>query len=598
MNTLKALVKKYLTHFAYFYTHLRYRIFIALALSLTVGVLDGFGLAMFLPLLQLVDGAGTTNPEALGNLRFLTDGLQGLGINLTIVSVLLVILVFFMLKGIFRFAESYYKVLLSHYFIRKVRFANIDKLSNYSYKAFVSSDVGRIQNTLSGEVGRVLQGYRTYFMAVQAGIMVLVYVGLAFLANPQFAVLVFVGAVLSNLVYRQIYKKTKEASKKLTLGGHQFQALLIQKVAFFKYLKATGLIKSYASKLKSIILEMEEITRKMGWYNAILSSTKEPLIVLVVVAVIVVQVSYFGTGLGIIILSLMFFYRSLTFLMNLQTQWNSFLMVSGALENMTEFMNELQGAQEKTGREKLERFTGPLELRNVSFAYGTTSVLHNINLVIHKNETVAFVGESGSGKTTLVNILSGLLPVENGDFLINDKPAGQLNMTSFQRRIGYITQEPVVFSDTIYNNVTFWAERTPENEKRFWEALNKASIDEFVLGLPDKENALLGNNGILVSGGQKQRFSIARELYKDVDILIMDEATSSLDSETERTIQENIDALKGRYTILIIAHRLSTIKNADRVVLLSGGEIAGEGDFSALINQSASFGKMVALQEL
>jgi ABC-type multidrug transport system fused ATPase/permease subunit len=598
MNTLKSLIKKYLRHFAYFYSHLRFRIFISLGLSLTVGVLDGFGLAMFLPLLQLVDGGGVTNPEALGNLRFLTDGLQAMGVTLTIGSVLLVIVVFFLCKGIFRFIESYYRVLLAHYFIRKVRFAQIDKLTNFSYQAFVSSDVGRIQNTLSGEVSRVQQGYRSYFMAVQSGIMVLVYVALAFLANPQFAGLVLAGALLSNLMYRRIYTFTKEASKKITQSGHAFQALLIQKVTFFKYLKATGLIKTYAEKLKTIITDMEEVTRKMGWYNSILTSTKEPLIVLVVAGVIMVQVNFFGTGLGVIILSLLFFYRSLTFLMNVQNQWNSFLSVSGSLENMTEFMKGLMVGQEKSGKEKISRLSGQLELKNISFAYGATPVLQNISLVIPKNETVAFVGESGSGKTTLVNVLSGLLRPAHGDFIIDGQNAIDLHLPTYQRRIGYITQEPVIFSDTIYNNVTFWAERTPENESRLWEALRKASIDEFVKTLPDKENSLLGNNGIMVSGGQKQRFSIARELYKDVDILIMDEATSSLDSETERTIRENIDALKGKYTILIIAHRLSTIKNADRVVLLSKGRIESVGDFESLRNSSKLFEKMVELQEV
>jgi ABC-type multidrug transport system fused ATPase/permease subunit len=171
-------------------------------------------------------------------------------------------------------------------------------------------------------------------------------------------------------------------------------------------------------------------------------------------------------------------------------------------------------------------------------------------------------------------------------------------MRTFQNRIGYITQEPVIFDDNVFNNVTFWDEKTPENLNRFWEALRKASILDFVESLPEKENAPLGNNGIMASGGQKQRLSIARELYKDIDILIMDEATSALDSETEKAIQENIDALKGQYTIIIIAHRLSTIKNADEIVLMSKGEIIDKGSFSELIGSNETFKRMVNLQEL
>ena len=599
MKKLKGLIKKYFKHFAYFYSHLRHRMLFALVISLFVGVLDGCGLAMFLPLLQMVDGSATdASGETLGNMQFLVDGLHAIGLKLTVISVLVVIVVFFALKGIVRFAEAYYKVLLSKFFIKNLRYKNIDKLSNYNYKSFSTADVGRIQNTLSGETGKVLLAYKSYFLTVQAAVMVFVYVAMAFLANPEFALLVAGGAMMSNLVYQRIYKRTKEASSKVTRGSHKFQALLLQQIAFFKYLKATGSMRRYAKKLKKTILDIEVISKKMGWYNAILSATREPLVVAVVVGVIIIQISYFSQPLGQIILSLLFFYRSLTFLMNVQTQWNSFLNVSGSLDNMSEFMEELESAQDTSGSIKVSEFKDSLELSNISFSYAGVPVLKDFSLTIRKNETIAFVGESGSGKTTLVNILSGLVPIDSGLFTIDGKNIGALDVHTYQERIGYITQEPVVFSDTVFNNVTFWDERTPENVERFWRALHKASIDTFVRGLAEQENAPMGNNGILLSGGQKQRISIARELYKNIDILIMDEATSALDSETERAIQTNIDLLKGHYTILIVAHRLATIKNADRVVLLNKGKIESIGKFEDLKSQSRLFEKMVELQEV
>jgi ABC-type multidrug transport system fused ATPase/permease subunit len=462
MKLIKSLVKRYLKYFSYFYTHLRYRMLIALAISLAVGTLDGFGLAMFLPLLEMVDGQKNVSADSLGNLRFLVDGIQAMGISLTLVSVLLVMLFFFVLKAVARFVEAFYKVIITRYFIRNLRFENIDKLAGFSYKAFVMADVGRIQNTLSTEVAKLLNAYRSYFMAIQAGVMVVVYVVMAFLANAQFALLVVGGGLLSNLAYQRIYRKTKEGSKKLTKSGHQFHALLIQKVAFFKYLKATGSMKAYSRKLKAVILETEEVTRKMGVYNAILSATKEPLVVLVVIAVIIVQVQYFSQTLGLIILSLLFFYRSLTYLMNVQNNWNSFLTGTGAIENMNEFMQELKINQERSGKEKFTSFQDKIELRNVSFSYGNTSIIDNLNITIRRNETVAFVGESGSGKTTLVNILAGLMPVNSGAFVIDGKNFSAFNASTYQERIGYITQEPVIFSDSIYNNVTFWAVRNPE----------------------------------------------------------------------------------------------------------------------------------------
>jgi subfamily B ATP-binding cassette protein MsbA len=407
---------------------------------------------------------------------------------------------------------------------------------------------------------------------------------------------VAIGGGLSNLIFRKIYQTTKSLSRGLTKEAHAFQGLLIQIVANFKYLKATGLIYGFGDKLKRSIVKIEEAQRRLGMLGTSLTSMREPIVIGVVVSVILIQVNFFSQSLGLIILSLLFFYRSLTFLMTLQNFWNTYLGVSGSLENMTEFTRELSRHQEERGTVKMDHFKKALTLNQLSFSYAQEGTLQNISLEVYKNETVALVGESGSGKTTLMNVLSGLLQTEPNMFFIDGTDSRSIDMPSFQKRVGYITQEPVIFNDTVFNNITFWDEPTEENKARFEKAIRMASIYDFIMTLPDKENAPLGNNGVMVSGGQKQRISMARELYKDVDFLFMDEATSALDSETERSIQENIDQLKGKFTIIIIAHRLSTVKNADRIIYLNKGRIENVGDFEALRSSSSNFNRMVELQ--
>lgn len=204
---------------------------------------------------------------------------------------------------------------------------------------------------------------------------------------------------------------------------------------------------------------------------------------------------------------------------------------------------------------------------------------------------MAIVGESGSGKTTLMNLISGLLLPKKGKITFDGISLVELNRKSLQSRIGYITQEPVIFNDTVFNNVSFWDEDTPENRIKCREALRKAAVLDFIDSLKNKEDESLGNNGILVSGGQKQRIAIARELYKEVDFLLMDEATSALDTEAEKIIQKNIDDLKGQITIIIIAHRLSTVRNADNILLLKDGIIEQQGSFKELVIKSPRFKK-------
>jgi subfamily B ATP-binding cassette protein MsbA len=563
-----------------------------------VGLLDGFGLTMFLPMLQMVNAENEVNPESLGNLRILVDAMKAAGIPLTLVSVLLILCVFFLLKGVGRFFTDTYTVVAQQYFIRKIRLNTLSLLNSLSFKSFITADIGRIQNTMSGEVDRVSRAFASYFKAFEQFILAAVYMGFAFFVDTQFAVLVTAGGFLTNFIYRAINNQTKASSRQLTKDANDFQSLIIQHVANFKYLKATGRLNVFGNRLTGKLLELEKSNKRIGVLGALISGAREPLLIFVVAAVILVQVKFLNASLGPILISLLFFYRALSSLLVMQSAWNYFLSAAGSMENMTSFTTSLQAGNEKMGTTVLKSFTNKIILTNVGLSYGEKQVLNNINLTLNKNETIAFVGESGSGKSTLVNILAGLMPPDKGDVTIDGINRLTLDITSFQKRIGYITQEPVIFNDTIFNNITLWATPTSENIKRYNNAVQKAALIDLIATLPEKENTLLGNSGINISGGQKQRISIARELYKDIDILIMDEATSSLDSETERAIQDKIDELKGQYTILIVAHRLSTIKNADRIILMKNGQIEQTGTYQELMQNAALFKRMVALQEL
>ncbi len=598
MKSIKNKVTDYLKNFLYFYTFLGYRLILTFTISLLVGVLDGFGLAMFLPMLQMIDGDEVQSTEGLGELDFIVAGMENIGLGFNLNSVLAVLLFFFLMKGIAKFLESYYKVIVQQRFVRSLRLQSIDRLANYKFESFVSADVGRIQNTLSGEVDRVVIAYKTYVSTLQSLVMLMVYVSLAYLANPEFALLVSVGGVLSNLVFQVLYKKTKQLSKSITQNSHEYQGLLIQFVAHFKYLKATAFMGAFAMRVKKSAILIEDGRKKIGLYDSILLAVREPMTILVVVGIIFIQVNYMEKGLGLIVLSLLFLYRALIFVVQVQGQWNRFLNVSGSLINMTDFQNLLLQDQDMDGEKVYMGLKSAIETKRISFDYGSGSILKDLSLKIYKNEIVAFVGSSGSGKTTIINLLTGLLKTKSGEVLIDGDNIDSFKKDSYQSSIGYITQEPVVFNCDIFDNVSLWGERSVDNLDKFWRVLEEASVYDFVNEMPLKEREMLGNNGINLSGGQKQRISIARELFKEPDILIMDEATSALDSETEKSIQDSIDSLKGQFTILIIAHRLSTIRSADTVYLLNKGEIEGSGTYDELLLKSTNFKRMVNLQEI
>ncbi|WP_405325919.1 ABC transporter ATP-binding protein [Leeuwenhoekiella sp. LLG6367-2.1] len=599
MKYLNKFLVKYFTTFIYFYKKLKHRLFVRIFLNISVGALDGFGLVMFLPLLEMTgDQSPNTGSKSLGKLDFVVEFIANLGIAFSLLNILIVMTTFFLLKGIASYINSIYAVRVKMYFIRTMRNNLSDMIASMSYKKFVLSDAGRISNTLIGEVARVSQSYETYFGAFQQFILTIVYMGFAFTINPEFALLITVGGLITNVFFRSLYKITKNSSSEITEGSHFYQKLIIQLISNFKYLKATGQLENYTKKLKKTIFYIERHNLKIGKLSSIITSVREPLMIIVVSTVILIQVNLMGGELGAILISLLFFYKAMNSLMQMQTIYNKFLEVSGSQNSMTKFEMELVEAFEIDGVNEIHKFESAIVLQNIKLSYDSKVVLNKINLKINKLETVAFVGESGSGKTTLVNLIAGLMPIDSGSISIDNISFSELNRKSYQKRIGFITQEPVIFNDTIFNNVTFWDEYNEDNLQRFNNAIKQASIYEFVMGLEGLENSTLGNEGVNLSGGQRQRISIARELYKDIDILIMDEATSALDSETEKAIQQSIDNLKGKLTILIVAHRLATIKNADKIVLLNKGSIEDVNNFKGLLQSSLNFKRMAQLQEV
>ncbi|WP_445715191.1 ABC transporter ATP-binding protein [Flavobacterium sp.] len=596
---MKIIIKKIVPHFLFFYHTLRYRLFILIFASILVGLLDGLGLAMFLPLIELfADPKAVVTPEGHGNFSYLLSIFDLMGISLNLVKVLFLMFTFFLFKGLAIFLVRYLRVVYQQYFTAKTRLNCINALAEFSYEGYVKSDAGVIQNALTGEAERLTQSFVNYTDMIQQFMMLTTYVGLAVMSSPEFALLIVVGALLSNFIFTSLYRKTKILSKQLVQGNNQFQGNIIQAVVFFKYLKATATMKSYHKFLKNKVNEIESTNKKMGVLSSIMLGAKEPITIGIVLTVIYIQVAILGGDFSSIVLSLLFFYRGLTAMNTFQDSYNSFLGKMGSIENMVTFINKLEKGRTRTGFIDLKRIRKTLELKNVSFGYNEISILNSISLKINKNESVAFVGESGSGKTTLLNIISGLLTPVQGSLFVDEIDTKEINIDTYQQRIGYITQEPVIFDDTIYNNVTLWSPKTEQNIRKFQTAIEQANLTQLIENSLEKENMQVGSNGVSLSGGQKQRITIARELFKEVDFLFLDEATSALDSETENIIQQNIEQLKGKYTMITIAHRLATIKNVDRIFVLEKGKIIDSGTYEELLARSENFKRMVSYQKV
>jgi subfamily B ATP-binding cassette protein MsbA len=260
-----------------------------------------------------------------------------------------------------------------------------------------------------------------------------------------------------------------------------------------------------------------------------------------------------------------------------------------------------EGEDRKQNMKPLDKTKGGIRFDNVGFSYGQEGdrkdALSDINLTIKSGEVVAFVGPSGGGKSTLVNLLPRFFKPTSGQIFLDDIPLEDIVLADVRRQIAFVSQDVILFNDTIAANVAYGAtDQTGIDRGRVMEALEAANLSALIKELPEGIDSMVGDNGNRLSGGQRQRLAIARAIYKDAPILILDEATSALDSESERQVQEALDTLMANRTTLVIAHRLSTIEHADRIVVLEHGNIIENGSHEDLIKQDGMYANLHRIQ--
>ncbi len=290
------------------------------------------------------------------------------------------------------------------------------------------------------------------------------------------------------------------------------------------------------------------------------------------------------------------FYTIINPLKNLSSALYNIQKGRAALDRVQGFLDTENTIQENTNPISKDSFDNAIVLKNVNFSFGDKKILSNINLEIPKGKTIALVGASGAGKSTLADLIPRFHDVDSGSIMIDGVDIKDLKLSSLRKLLGIVSQEPVLFNDTIYNNIILGTGGTTLAQVQ--EAASIANAHEFILKKENGYDTITGDRGVKLSGGERQRVTIARAVLKNPPILILDEATSSLDTESERVVQDAIVNLMKNRTSIIIAHRLSTIRYADEIIVLDKGQIVERGTHDELITLQGFYKKLVTMQEL
>jgi subfamily B ATP-binding cassette protein MsbA len=281
---------------------------------------------------------------------------------------------------------------------------------------------------------------------------------------------------------------------------------------------------------------------------------------------------------------------------NISTSFFNIQRGAAALTRVEEILNTKVLVQDPANPKTLSSFTDKIEFRDVTFFYDDAMILDKINLIIEKGKTIALVGSSGAGKSTLADLVPRFHDVTSGELLIDGINIKEYSLYSLRSLMSIVTQEPILFNDSISNNIKLGKEDATEEE--ITEAAKVANAHNFIVQKENGYDTNIGDRGSKLSGGERQRLTIARAVVKNPPILILDEATSSLDTESERLVQDAINNMMQNRTSIVIAHRLSTIRHADEIIVLQKGKIVERGAHDQLIAQNGFYKKLVDMQEV
>lgn len=577
----------------YLYSMIRWRLFIWVVLLVFASLLEGISIGMILPILGGSESADTPLH------RFLTDGAEYLGLPYTLPVAVTGMAILYLARTGFIIYQRVYAADITGKLMARLKIEFVEQVYSADYQYFLERGLGAFTNAVTTELNNVAQAFeRCNRLIVNTG-FALVYIALPLAINPAFTSVVVIVGVPGYFLLKRLFNIARGFSVRSTTANAGLQSYIIQGLSNFKYLKSTSSHRGIFGRIRDTSREQGRLEYKQSALSAVLENGTDLVFMLIIAGLLIYSVEIARNSLLEILFILFIVRRAMTYALNAQREFQEFLRFSGSIRNFRMLSRELSKREEPTDFSgETPDFSQSITLKDVCFQYDTSEqVLDNVSLTIPPNSMVAFVGASGSGKSTLATMLTGLLRPTSGEISIGGVPYDKINQRELREGIGYVTQESVIFNDTVLNNIALW-DSGDDSRAKVQAAARAAGASDFIENLPDGYDSLLGDNGINISGGQRQRISIARELYKDASLLIFDEATSSLDTESETEVQRGIDALRGDKTIILIAHRLSTVKNCDMIFVLKEGRVVEQGNYDTLYDMDGEFTQMVSRQAL
>ena len=520
-------------------------------------------------------------------------------ISTTLIIVVSIVIFFFLMKNVFNYLALFNITFVKNGLLKKLRERLYSKVLVMPIPYFINKKKGDLMSRITADILEIQTSYLSILeLMVREPLTILFTLIVMFTISPELTLFVILFIPISGFIISIIGKRLRKDSKEVQQQQSNFLSIIDETISGQKVIKSFLSESFFSRKFDKINHLLYKYSNKVINRKNLAGPFSEFMGILVIGVLlwfggrmVLVSESISGTTF-IVFMGLA--YNILTPAKNLSKSFYSIKKGNAAAERVFEIIEYDKYSNDRTRNIEIEEFKDKISFQDLEFSYGESKILDGITFTIKKGESVALVGSSGSGKSTIANLLNGFFSADSGSLLIDGINISDIKRESLYKNISIVTQESILFNDNIFNNIKIG--NLDSEKEDIISAAKEANAHEFIEEQINGYETVIGDYGNKLSGGQKQRLTIARAMLKSPSILILDEATSSLDSKSEKKIQDAINKLMQGKTSLIIAHKFSTIKKCDKIILIDKGRIIAQGTHEELINSNSSYKNMNELQ--
>ena len=567
-------------------------------------------LGMLFPFMQLLFKVNSSATEVAsqsknGLMRWVNEQLTGLIkvdplYALGVVCIMIIISI--LLKNMFLYLAARTMGPMKNTIVTRIRTEMYDKILKLPIGYFTEQRKGDLMSRMTTDLWEVeysvigaLEGW------VKDPLSILINLGVLLYISPKLTIVILVCLPIMGIAIGRVSRSLKKQSQRVAEKNSETLSTIDETLGGLRVIKAFNVEQKLTTKFGEISDDLLHARNQIGYKRDLASPMSEIMGVSIFAGILWFGGSQILSGgidmNGALFLTYMgLFYNIIDPAKSISTAFSNMQKGSAAIGRIEEVLNAPVTVDDNPNGKQIESFTNSIEFKNVSFMYEDVTILKNINLKIEKGKTVALVGSSGAGKSTLADLVPRFHDVTGGEILVDGINIKDYSLHSLRKLISIVTQEPILFNNSIANNIALGMDNASKDE--IVDAAKIANAHSFIEKKEEGYDTNIGDRGTKLSGGERQRLTIARAVLKNPPILILDEATSSLDTESERLVQDAINNLMSNRTSIVIAHRLSTIRNANEIIVLQKGEIVERGTHDGLISQNGFYKRLVDMQEV